>query len=110
MADAEHADEALEAAQDLIAVTRQLIEKWNAEKLLIQKYDVLLDIGVALNSGNAFVGFLGTPERVAYTAVGDTINLCARLQDQTKVYHTPIILSEYTVAALKNPIRCRRST
>ena len=54
------------------------------------------DIGISLNSGMAFVGFVGPRHKLEYTAVGDTVNLCVRLQDHNKQYNTRLILGEAT--------------
>jgi adenylate cyclase len=39
---------------------------------------------------------MGSDERFAYTAMGDAVNLAARLEGQTKTYHVPIIIGEAT--------------
>ena len=38
-----------------------------------------IQIGVGINSGTAIVGFIGTHERCEYTAIGDCVNIAARL-------------------------------
>ena len=45
--------------------------------------------------------------RMEYTAVGDTVNLAARLEGATKVYAARILVSEYTKAALTKNYRLR---
>lgn len=56
----------------------------------------------ALNCGNATVGNLGSEDRLNYTAIGDTVNIAARLEDINKSYHTEIIVSEDIYQAAKN--------
>ncbi len=96
-----HAEDAAMATREIIEVVRERIVQWNEEKSIEEKYGATLDVGAAINSGTAFVGFLGTPDRLAFTAVGDTVNISARLQDMTKVYKTRIIVSEHTRDLLK---------
>lgn len=36
----------------------------------------IMQIGMALNTGDTLVGHFGTPRRMSYTAMGDTVNLC----------------------------------
>ncbi len=48
--------------------------------------------GVA--TGQAIVGYLGSGERMQYTAVGDTVNLASRLENLAKDLEVPILISE----------------
>jgi adenylate cyclase len=87
---AHHADVALAAAIEVIRATDALSELWSQER------HIRFEVGVSINSGQAFVGFLGPPNKLEYTAVGDTVNLCVRLQEHNKRFHTRLIVSEYT--------------
>lgn len=58
---------------------------------------------IGLHSGPAIVGNMGSEERFDYTALGDTVNLAARLEGVNKTYGTRILLSAATSAALTKP-------
>jgi adenylate cyclase len=109
----DHADRALDCAAGMEAAIARL----NLE--LPQRYPDLapIKICIGINSGEAVVGELGTPQRSAFTAIGDAVNLASRLQDHAKTtIHTVLIGSgsaaqvrRHTLALLEHAvIRGRR--
>jgi adenylate cyclase len=58
-------------------------------------------IGLGLNSGECNVGNMGSDQIFAYTALGDTMNLGARLESSCKYYGAQILISEYTYERLE---------
>ena len=53
-----------------------------------------MGIGIGLHRGKAILGNLGSQTKMEYTAVGDTVNTAARLQELTKLFQEyPIIMS-----------------
>ena len=60
----------------------------------------ILQHGIGIHSGEALAANIGSPDRLSYLLVGDTVNLASRLQSLTKEVGTEMIISEATRARL----------
>lgn len=56
-----------------------------------------IQIGIGLHTGEATIGYIGSEKRSEYTAIGDTVNLAARLESNARPGQ--ILVSEATAAA-----------
>jgi len=88
--DPEHARHALEAALEMVAEMDALRTRFQARGW------PALKIGVGLNSGTMTVGNMGSQFRMAYTVLGDAVNVGSRLEGLTKIYGVSIVCSEST--------------
>ncbi len=82
-------------------------KKLSALTIQAKGYDIPLITRIGINSGNFVVGNIGSSSRMDYTAIGDTVNLSARLEGVNKIYGTQNIISETTYALVKEQFLCR---
>ncbi len=60
----------------------------------------LIQIGVGVNTGMMMLGTLGEADRMEGSVISDAVNLAARLEGLTKLYKTPLLISETTMNQL----------
>jgi len=65
----------------------------------IKDANLNVEIGVGVNSGNALLGNCGSEDRFDYTAIGDAVNLAARLESSTKDVGEDIVIGYDTISA-----------
>jgi adenylate cyclase len=98
--DEEHARHAVDAALAMSNAMHQLRRQFR------DRGWPEIRIGIGINSGEMSVGNMGSRFRMAYTVLGDEVNLGSRLEGLTKYYGVDIIISDSTRAAVPNLV-CR---
>ena len=81
-----HPAKACEASLEML---RQL-------ELLCEDRDIDMRMGIGLNTGTCSVGNFGSNQRFNYSALGDPVNLAARIEGLTKLYGADILMGENT--------------
>lgn len=88
-----HAEKACLASIEMQKRLEELRTKWNEEG----KPEVKMRIGLC--TGNAVVGNMGSNKRMDYTMMGDTVNIAARLEGNSKAYQIYTLISDSTFQA-----------
>ena len=98
--DSEHAQHACQSALEMFNALEGLNADIKAEREAAGEQFFPLNIGIGLNSGECCVGNMGSDQRFDYSVLGDTVNLAARLEGQTKTYGVGIVIGDTTKAAV----------
>ena len=88
--DINHPVNAVKCAYAMLKKVDELRDKW------IFEGKPKIEIGVGINTGEVFVGNIGSEKRLEYTVIGDTVNLASRIESYNKVYHTNFLISSST--------------
>ena len=92
-----HAQLAVETAQEMEIELAKLNKELKADGLME------LGVGIGINTGDAVVGNMGSNQRFDYTVLGDSVNLAARLEAQTKEYGVFFMFTEHTLKQIATP-------
>lgn len=96
--DPEHPQNAARAALEMVAKVAELNRDMANQQAVPWPGEV--KIGVGINTGLCCVGNMGSAERLAYTLIGDTVNVASRLEGLTKLYGVPIAVGGAMAARL----------
>lgn len=94
--DKNHAMNAVKCANEMIEKVDELQKKW------LKEGKPKIEIGVGINTGEAFVGNIGSEMRLEYTVIGDMVNLASRIESYNKVYKTRFLISSTTYEKVRD--------
>jgi adenylate cyclase len=93
--DRNHADQALAAARSI----QRTLHELNAQRAA--RSEDPIQIGIGINTGPAIVGSIGSPERMEFTVIGNTVNVASRIEALNKTLSTSLLVSRSTREALQ---------
>lgn len=93
--DKNHPQNAVKCAYAMLQKVKELQKKWAKEG------KPKIEIGIGVNTGEVFVGNIGSINRMEYTVIGDTVNLASRLESYNKIYKTKLLISPTTYESVK---------
>lgn len=94
--DKNHAINAVTCADEMLKKVSELQKKW------LEEGKPKIEIGIGINTDEAFVGNIGTETRLEYTVIGDMVNLASRIESYNKVYKTNFLISATTYEKIHN--------
>ncbi|MCG5059044.1 MAG: hypothetical protein KA714_13935 [Limnoraphis sp. WC205] len=89
-------DDAVKAA---IAMLKTLNE-YNQNR--IKSGYIPLEIGIGINTGKLMLGTVGDSHHMEGTVISDAVNLASRIEELTKIYQIPLLISESTFCRLQS--------
>ena len=92
----ERAEDAIDAALDMF---RQL-GTFNSERA--GRGEPPTEIGIGIHTGVLMLGTIGATDRMDTTVISDAVNLASRVENLTKTYQVPLIITEATLRELRD--------
>jgi adenylate cyclase len=90
---------AVQAAIQMMKTLATVNERWTAQ------YGFAINIGIGINTGEVFLGNIGSPERMEFTVIGDTVNIASRFSGVARPGQ--ILVTRETLACLGSDINHR---
>ena len=88
------------ACRDALAGAADMFRRvGKLNQLLQQEFGESVNMGIGIHGGDAIVGSMGPPRTPLLTAVGDNINIAARLEAKTKELGSDLVISTQTLDA-----------
>jgi adenylate cyclase len=98
---ADHAWMALLTAIEM----RYQLKQFNARR--VANRQPVINIGIGINSDTVITGYVGSSRFGQFTALGQGVNLAARLEEATKRYGSDIVISENTLRPCRDRVWVR---
>jgi len=95
-------------ADKAVAVANDMMRALAAHNVKRQSVgDAPIRIGIGISTGEVVVGNIGSPQRMDYTVIGDSVNLASRLEAANKYYGTSILIGDRCASQLHDAV-CTR--
>lgn len=98
----DHADRACRCAIAMRGALPDLCSRW------FEMVGEPTDVSIGVNSGEAFVGNIGTPQKFKFGALGNTVNLASRVQSATKYVRSRVLITAATRDRIAGDFPLRR--
>ena len=94
------------SADDAIHGAIAMLKKLTKYNQFLQSIDFKpMQIGIGLNTGPLMLGTVGGQHRMDGTVIADAVNVASRVEGLTKIYGTPLLITEQTYLKLADPLQ-----
>jgi adenylate cyclase len=102
-------DNATETCLNAVRAAQQMNQQLQRDNAYLKQYfDVEFQIGIGIHFGEAVIGEMGHPEKMNFTAIGDSVNLASRIESANKECQTSILISQETYQQVKDLVSIGR--
>ena len=92
------------SADDAVKAGISMLQRLSEYNLTRQRPDrPPISIGIGINTGDLMLGIVGGQHRMDSTVISDAVNLGSRLEELSKQYGIPLLISEHTFLSLEDP-------
>ena len=92
------------SADDAVKAGISMLQRLAEYNLTRQRPDrPPISIGIGINTGDLMLGIVGGQHRMDSTVISDAVNLGSRLEELSKQYGIPLLISEHTFLSLEDP-------
>ncbi|MBI3929421.1 MAG: adenylate/guanylate cyclase domain-containing protein [Armatimonadetes bacterium] len=92
---------AANAARDMQEAVNVLRRRWGIQDR------ASFDVGAGICTGPVSIGEVGSRKRAEYTVIGETVRLAHKVQSQSQVLDSPVLLDEASIRAAKSPLETK---
>jgi adenylate cyclase len=84
---------------------KSAIDMQKTVSILNKELNIRMDTGVGIHKGDVIAGIIGSPDRLEFSFIGDTVNTASRLEELTKTLGAPILISSSCYEELSQELR-----
>lgn len=102
-------DDPVETCLNAVHAAQQMRDQLQMDNQYLKQYfDLEFSIGIGIHFGEAVIGKLGHPNKMNFTAIGDSVNLASRIESSNKEFQTSILISTETYQQVKDLVNFGR--